>query len=278
MDQGLVRLFDATPIWLVGVLVLTAMTATAAIGRVIARFGDDRAGDPSSGAESFIVSGVLGLLALLVGFTFSLSVERYETRRGLVLEEANAIGTAYLRAQLLGEPHRGRVSEILVDYTGNRVALGQARAGRAPALVRANDRLLTDLWTEVVAAYPGIRDSEFAGSFLESVNTVIDLDAARKVARDAHVPPTVFLLLFVYQISSAGVLGYVVSNVRSIVLAGMLFSLFTLAMLLVIDIDRPLGGAVTESQRPMEMLQATLKAQPPAAFDRRQDAPYVTGR
>src|SRR5215469_2478248 len=80
----------------------------------------------SEGQEGYIVSGVLGLLALIMGFTLAMSVERFEARRQVVLEEANAIGTAYLRSQLLGEPHRTRLSRLLVEYTDNRLVLATA--------------------------------------------------------------------------------------------------------------------------------------------------------
>lgn len=268
------RILDYAPIWVIGFLVLVSMIGAAAAGRWVARLDRHRAEDDASGSESFIVSGVLGLLALLVGFTYSLSVERYETRRGLVLAEANAIGTAYLRSQLLDAPHRERMSAILTEYAENRLVLAEARGGDDnQSLVVENDRLLTRLWREMVAAYPGISTSEFSGSLIESINAVIDLDAARKAARDVHVPSAVFLLLFVYQASSAGVLGYVLAGPRSLVLTSMLLALFTLSLLLVIDIDRPMGGQVRESQRPMQMLVQSLAAQPPEVFGRATPSP-----
>ena len=87
------------------------------------------------GQESYVVSAVLGLLALLLAFTFSLATDRFEARRVLVLEESNAIGTAFLRTQLLGEPHRARLSQLLIEYTDNRIVLAKAegKADRAAA-------------------------------------------------------------------------------------------------------------------------------------------------
>ena len=82
--------------------------------------------------EGYVVSAVLALMGLLLGFTFALSVDRFETRRALVLQEANAIGTAYLRSQALTEPHRSRMSKALVDYTNNRIALEAVRYKSEP--------------------------------------------------------------------------------------------------------------------------------------------------
>jgi len=271
MTNTLTGAFDATPLWLVGIGLVLSMGLAAVVGwlirrRLVAVSGDKEA----SGQEGYIVSGVLGLLALLLGFTFSLAIERYESRRALVLEEANDIGTAYLRAQLLPPPHRERVSNVLVVYTSNRIALAEAQ-GPGPerdVLVHQNDRLLTDLWAETVAVMPGIRDAEFSGAFIESVNAVIDMDTARKVARGLHVPSEVFLLLLIYQIVSAGVLGFVLYGRHGIALATMLCLLFTLSLLLIIDVDRPTSGGVRESQRPMLLLKESLASQPPEVFSR----------
>ncbi len=276
MSNAVASALDAAPLWVVGIGLLLSMAAAAAIGWWARRWIEARAaedapgGEKSSGREGYIVSGVLGLLALLLGFTFSLAIERYEGRRALVLEEANDIGTTYLRAQILPSPYRERISDLLVVYTDNRIALGmEADTGeRRDVLIRQNDQLLTDLWAETVAVMPGIRDAEFSGPFIEAMNAVIDMDTARKVARGLHVPSEVFVLLLVYHIVSAGVLGFVLYGRHGVVLTGLLGLLFTLSLLLIMDIDSPTSGSVRESQRPMLILKASLASQPPRIFDR----------
>jgi hypothetical protein len=118
------------PIVTLGGLVLLLMTVAATIGFMLrgrhSRSDGEAEREDDLGQQDYIVSGVLGLLALLMGFTFSLAVDRFEARRELVLQEANAIATTYLRTQLLEEPHRARISRMLVAYTDNRIALGQA--------------------------------------------------------------------------------------------------------------------------------------------------------
>src|SRR5215217_1316805 len=217
------------------------------------------------------------LMALLMGFTFSLAVDRFETRRALVLEEANAIGTAYLRVQLLAPPHRARMTGLLVDYTDNRIALARAQPGRAGALLAENDRLVTDLWAATSAAFPSIQDAGLSAVFLQGMNAVIDLDAARKTARGVRVPTVVFAVLFVYLLVTAGVLGYVFAADRGRGAAAVMLVLLALSLLLILDIDRPTMGGVREDQGAMEALIASLKAQPSAVFDRyRQlDAPIA---
>jgi hypothetical protein len=116
------------PLLMIGAVLLGAMCLAAGAGVLLQPLGRPRKDDESgSGQEGYIVSAVLGLLALLLGFTFSMAADRFDARRLLVLDEANAIGTAYLRAQLLPEPHRTRTSELLVRYTDNRIALAKAK-------------------------------------------------------------------------------------------------------------------------------------------------------
>jgi hypothetical protein len=261
-------LADAPMLW-VGGSMFAAMTLSAWIGYAVRRRQGDVDSSVSDGQEGYVVSAVLGLLALLMGFTFSLAVDRFETRRTLVLREANAIGTTYLRAQLLPEPHRSRVSGLLVRYTDNRLALAKAsREAQGYELLRRNDALVTDLWTATVAAFPLIKDLDFSSTFVQSMNDLIDLDAARKAARNASVPTEVFAVLFCYLAVTAAVLGYVMRGLRGRLSAAFLLCLLTISLMLIVDIDRPLGGGVTEGQGPMERLKKSLAAQPPAVFDR----------
>ena len=102
---------STTPIWILGLVLLAALLAAARLGRATRHRHADAKDDHG---EGYSVSAILGLLALLTGFTFSLAIERFESRREMVLEHANAIGTAYLRIQLLPEPHRARLSGLIV--------------------------------------------------------------------------------------------------------------------------------------------------------------------
>lgn len=262
-----------TPIWLIGLILFGGMALAAFLGwsmrQLRRKRRDENEAGEEEGHESYLISAILGLLALLTGFTFSLALDRFDTRRESVLVEANAIGTTYLRAQLLEEPHRTRMSNLLKEYVDVRLVLADAQAGEQAALLRRNDQLITDLWTATVAAFPTMRGYDFSSSFLETMNLVIDEDAVRKTARRAHVPPAVFFLLFVYQFMSAGAIGYVLpAGMRGKVSAAVVFVLFGFALMLILDLDRPTGGRIRESQEPMMELQKSLRAQPPAVFDR----------
>lgn len=254
----------------VALLLFGAMCLSGLVGAVLQRLRRARQDGAAEGEgkEGYIVSSVFGLLALLMGFTFSMAVDRFEGRRVLVLNEANAIGTTYLRAQLLEEPHRSRMTDLLLRYTDQRIALAKAKPAEAAVLIKANDQIITDIWTATSAAYPTIRQFDFSSTYLDSVNNLIDLDASRKAARGARVPPAVFAVLFIYLVIAAAVIMSVLNGWRQRVGGVFLFVLITLSLVLIIDIDRPTIGRVNESQAPMEQLQKTLAANPPAVFDR----------
>lgn len=271
MTSGFAVWLEATPTWQVGLALVIAMLVASLLGEWLGRRsrGKKRKDDDDEGGnEGYIVSATLGLLALLMGFTFSLAVDRFETRRALVLEEANAIGTTYLRSQMLEPVDRARISKMLVDYTDNRLALAKAPPDQIPPLLAKNDQLLTDLWTATLAAWPSIKGLDFSSSYLETMNNMIDLDSSRKAARLVRVPSTVFFVLFVYVITSAGVLGYAGANKEGRGATTFLFLLLAISLMLTLDIDRPTSGRVKESQAPMERLRDTLRSQPPEVFDR----------
>ena len=268
---------------LVAITLFAGMCVAAGIGvllnrrhaREVARLKAAGEAEKSEGQEGYIVSAVLGLLALLLGFTFSLAVDRYETRRHLVLDEANAIGTTYLRAQLLPEPHRTRMTDLLTRYTDNRILLAEAKPDKIPPLLATNDALVTDMWAATAAAFESIRTLDFSSAYLDSVNAVVDLDASRKTARAARVPPEVFVVLFIYLFTTAGVLGYVLKGFRGRMSAAFLLGLLTLSLLLIIDIDRPMMGGVTEGQAPMEQLRASF-SKPTSVYDKWRQPPSPT--
>jgi hypothetical protein len=254
------------------------MCLAAALGTLLQVLGGGGQKDGSDGQESYVVSAVLGLLALLLGFTFTLAVDRFDARRYLVVEEANAIGTVYLRAQLLPEPHRSRTSDLLVRYTDNRIRLAQAKPGPAQQQYLAtSDALLTDLWAATSAAEDAIKNRPSSAVYLDSVNHLIDLDASRKAARQARVPSEVFAVLFAYLVTAAGVLGYVLKGRRGRLTASFLLALLTVSFVLIVDIDRPTMGAVNEEQGPMLDLQKSLAAQPPRVFDKWRTPVAATG-
>jgi len=256
------------------------MVVAALAGQSVRKFrvarskATDDPNDCSQGQEEYLLGGSLALLALLLAFTFGLVLNRYEGRRQLVTNEANAIGTAYLRAQLLDEPHRSRLSGLLIAYTDNRIRVASSGA-EANANLAKNDQLVTQMWAAVSAAGGSAQAHGISMPLLEAFNEIINLDTERKVAWRLRVPAGVLALLLAYLIVTAGELGYIVEGARGRRAALMLFVLIALSIGVITDVNRPSSGAIRESQRPMIDLLNSLRTQSPRAFDQFKASPPV---
>lgn len=265
----------------VAITILVSLALASLIGHAIRRWEIRRAQrreeEVEHSQESYLVGSILGLLALLLAFSFSMALERYEERRHLVVQEANAIGTAYLRSQLLDQPHRARLSKLLLDYTDNRIDLANAPRDHNARLLAVNDQLLTEIWAGVAASRDSALAHGISTPLLMAFNEVIDLDTERKIARQVRVPAPVLLLLYGFLVLTALVLGYVLEDRRGRIGAAALFVLLSLYVSIIADLSRPASGSIRESQEAMLLLRASLKAQPPETFDRFGASPREGG-
>jgi hypothetical protein len=233
-------------------------------------FGSIKTTSVEEGQEGLIVSAIMAVVGLLIGFTFSLSVQRFEERRMLVVTEANAIGTAYLRAQLLDEPDRTRLSNLLVAYTDNRIALAGMRKGSKPLLDK-NDGLLTQIWAAVSAASKTQRGQTISTPLLFAFNDLIDHDTLRKAARVTQIPGLVMAMLYVFLIAAAAIVGFVLSGRRQRMIAIVMLLLLTFAISIIVDLNSPTSGSIRESQQPM-LLTKQLLSQPRSDFDQHNES------
>jgi hypothetical protein len=249
------------PLWVIGLLLLSALTVAVALGYAGQSRLQRRAGagiePPSGGAH--LLSAVLGLLALLLGFSFSMAMDRYETRRQLVIQEANALGTTWLRVQLLDEPDRAAMSGLLRRYVDARLAWSNSTAESPPEVGAV--LLQQQLWAATGVALRSDSPPLLTRGVMDSLNESIDLASARTAARAAHIPAFVQGLLLVYAILSMAMLGTVLGNSlkQHLPQTALLLVLLTLAHLMVLDLDRPRAGSIQVSQQPMEDLRRSIE-------------------
>lgn len=206
---------------------------------------------------------VLGLLALLLGFSFAMAASRFEARKQVVLDEANAVGTAYLRTRLLPQPQRAEAAEKLREYTAVRVN-GYHR-GATPAEIAAADRELVRLqgviWELAGQAVDRNPESEAAAMFAQAMNDVIDLHEKRVTSLENHVPPIIVVVLIVASIAAFALTGYGagLSGVRNLLPNGITLLLVVVVLGLVLDLDRPGQGLIRVGQASFQRLEAGLK-------------------
>lgn len=236
---------------LVGVLLLS-LEAGYRSGRR-ARHDVETAASSQVGA---VQGALLGLLGLLLGFSFAAAGARFLERQDLIVVEANAIGTAYLRAELLAEPHRFALRDALRRYTEHRLAVAaRLRGPVAPTVASDVDRLHAAIWS---AAMAGVTDRPgSAVSVLPPVNEVIDLHSVRVAAGRKHLPLLVMGLLVACSALAIGVIGYGcgLGGRRSAPLTVPLAILIGTALWITIDLDHPRAGLIQLSDAPLAALR-----------------------
>lgn len=255
------------PSWLIGgVLAISfplIVEAGFRLNAVFADKGDE--GDASAGA-GHIVSAALGLLGLLIAFTFAMSADRYETRRHLVVEEANAIDVVWLRQQLLEQPERDRLAVLMRQYIKERRAF--VAAGSNPKRLGADwartVALQQKIWDETGVALRTPSAVPFTIVVLEATNNMFDLATSRRAALDAHVPPAILWILIIYGAVTAGVMGYglAAAGRRHGVASTALFLLVALTIALIVDLDQPRKGLIVVHQAPLDRTASEVMSQP----------------
>ena len=251
---------DNIPLPLVGLAYLVLLLAGIEVGLRGYRWTKARREeDGESSGHEFLLSAVLGLLALLLGFTFSVALSRYDTRRSLVMQEANAIGTTWLRAELLQEPYRTEMTGLLRRYADARIAWSDADGPIGPTLA-----VQQQVWAATGRAIRGESSQVLSRGLMESMNESIDAQGSRLAARAAHIPGRVLRILVIYSAVAMVMLGYTMGGAgRPRRVATLLMTvLLALAVSVIIDLDRPRSGRIQVSQQPLLDVRASMGPAP----------------
>jgi hypothetical protein len=213
---------------------------------------DGGAGSSQVGA---IQGAVLGLFGLLLGFSFAAAGTRFLERQDLIVTEANAIGTAFLRADLLDEPHRSELRSALERYTSHRLELSaHIRRGLSAADHEEIARLHARIWSAARAGVTARPATMLA--VLAPVNEVIDLHALRLGASRKHLPLLVLGLLIACSAIAVAVIGYGcgMGGRRRTPMTTALAILIGTGLWITIDLDHPRAGLMQLSDAPLAEL------------------------
>jgi hypothetical protein len=258
---------EQAPLWLIALVMLAGLIISYEIGFMGARRVASKHG---GGGEEWghLVSSALALLGLLMAFTFSAAQDRYRLRQELVVDEANAISTTYLRFQLLDEPWRDDLSRQMLQYTQIRVGF----AGDAtPASIAENAKKTAAaqevMWRDLAGALRANATPNVNLGLINSVNETFDLAETRRAGRETRVPPSILYALILASFMVAGIVGYATAGRRRhVAVTGGVMVLLTLAFILILDLDRPTSGTVQVNQVPMDhALEAIRQSQALAA-------------
>ena len=242
-----------------GLLIFALSEAGFQLGR--------RSGPPGDGHDpSFLMEGTaFTLLALLLGFSFSMALGRYDTRRVTVIREANAIGTTYLRAELLDESTAKAVRQNLRAYVAARLAFAQAdlQPRQRAAADADSARIQRTLWELTDKSAHKDPHSTLVPLFAAALNDTIGLSTEQRAVLSNHIPDVVIVWLLTIAFIAAAMLGYGFGREgkRALIFKGAFALMIALVFGLVLDLDRPQRGIIRVDLTPLYSLQQTTGLQ-----------------
>ena len=184
------------------------------------RIGKRRAAKDAEGARAglgAVEGAVFALLGLLIAFTFSGAASRFEGRRQLVVEEANAIGTAWLRLDLLPANAQPPLRDLFRQYVDSRLAVYRALpdVDAAKAELAKSTVLQGDIWTQAEAACRTSEGQRATMLLLPALNDMFDITTTRTMTAQTHPPTIIFAMLIVLALASALLAGYGMAGGKS---------------------------------------------------------------
>ncbi len=252
---------DSMPLWGALLSTIGLVLVTHEVGfRLGALRSDAQAKDGHS--QVFSMTGAhLGLLAFILAFSFSMSAGHFSDRKQLLLEEFNAITTAYLRAGLVADPQGSNIRSLLARYTAARATFGSQDT--VAGIIRQSEALQRDIWNEVKQLPKKEKVTVMDSLLIQSVNTVFDLHEKRVFAGlHNRIPANIWAALYVILILSMVGMGFSagLSSKRNSIASFALAMSFSMVMFVIADLDRPISGLMRADQSMMVGLAEKLQA------------------
>jgi hypothetical protein len=253
---------DALPLWALFISILLVVLLSVEFGYRLGKYRRSRHEEEKEAPLGTMVGAELALLAFILAFTFGLAAARFDTRRQVLLDEANAIGTTYLRAGML--PERGEeIRRLLRDYVATR--LEAAQPGKLSDGIRRSEEIQQQVWTQADVVAEKNPDSMIVGLFVESLNQMIDIHATRMQASlRSRIPGAIWLSLLAVATLSFATMGYhagLSGTRRSPAIVAVAVT-FSVVIQLIADLDRPQEGVLRVSQRALLDVQRSMNPIP----------------
>ena len=254
---------DALPLWGLFISILLVVLFSVEFGYRLGKYRRRRHEEEKEAPLGTMVGATLGLLAFILAFTFGLAAARFDARRQLLLDEANAIGTTYLRAGML--PERGEeIRGLLRDYV--RTRLEAVQSGKLEEGIRRSEDIQQKMWTQAEAVAAKNSNSIIVGLFDQSLNEMIDLHASRMQAGvRSRIPGAIWLGLFAVAALSLATMGYhagLSGTRRSLAIVTVAVT-FSVVIELIADLDRPQEGVLRVSQQALLDVQRSMNVPTP---------------
>ncbi len=254
-------LLDGVPITGLLILMILLVLLSIEVGYRFGRHRHRRSSDEKEAPVGAMVGSTLGLLAFVLAFTFGMASARYDTRENLLLDEANSIGTTYLRAEILPERSE-EIRGLLREYVD--VRLEALRTRKIAEGLRRSDEIQRRLWAHAVALGNSQPTSIPVGLFVASLNETVALHAKRVAGARTRIPAPIWVTLLVVTVLALGAMGYHsgLSQTRRSIATLVVACVFSLIITLIADLDRQQDGFLRMSQQALSDVQAFMKEAP----------------
>lgn len=258
------NVLDPVPTWIIMLMAALLIYAMSEVGFQLGLQRGPSPGGPDPSA--LIQSTAFTLLALLLGFSFSLALGRYDARRAALLREANAITATFLRTDLLDAQAAKKVRVYLRDYVAQRLAF--AKADAAPqlraSLTQRSSELQRKMWAIAVDAARRDTHSTTAPLVVAALNDTIALSSEERAVLTTHIPDVVIIWLLLIALIASTMMGYGFGRERN--RAPIFKAVFALMVAfvfgLVLDLDRPQRGIIRINLAPMQAVQQAMTSTP----------------
>lgn len=250
--------------FVVAALIFLILIGAGEIGYLLAR--RRRAGRKNGAATEThehlneIQTAIFAVLGLLLAFIFAMAVSRFDARKQALVDETDAIGTAYLRVQLLPPGQQAAAAAVFRTYVDARLRSARPYWYQDVRLKNETDALQQQLWTQGTDAANQDPHAVTTSLYIQSLNDMFDAQSARDAARLNELPTSAIYLVLAISILSMGTLGYRagLGGRRSLVGAVLLALVITLVVGIIIELDQPYQGFITISQHSMIELRQSM--------------------
>jgi hypothetical protein len=255
-------LFFGLNSWVLWLLLLVLMFGATAAGLLAGRLMSTHSEvlrEPSGVLQGALV----GFMGLVLAFGLSLAVGRYESRRADVVEEANGIGTTYLRAQTLAEPVRTESLDLLRSYTDTSIVIAQTVPGSAEEdrAIAESTRQQDELWALAGRALAAAPEANAPRLYVETLNDTFDAQTTRVYGLTNRVPTAVLVLEILLAAIALGVLALHMATMgRGVLTVLIAAALVVLLLQVTFDLDRPTRGVITVPATPLVDVRASMTA------------------
>ena len=257
-----VQALDNIPVWVLFIITTLVFSIASELGFRVGKFIHERLKREQNPMVGTILGASLGLLAFFLAFTFNMAGSRFDARKHLVIDEANAIETTYLRAKLLPKPYRTEIQELLREYVDNRAQLQTvSNMETVRKIIVRSEELHNQLWSKVVSLTDNSNYSVITPLFISSLNNVFDLHAKRvNAGLRNRIPISIFATLYFVAFLAMAMMGYQagLSGRRSPIAGLVLILTFAIVLTLIIDLERPRQEIFSVSQQTIVDLKDKL--------------------